>query len=181
MKLMQILTSILALTAIAGCKTVDIKDGRVPSQYLSQAKKLEGTYRGEFNGVAGSLVISFNGNKPNVRYHNSHGDDLLNNNCNSSFGDLLKVSIKGNSKNPQVTGALFDFDAANCSIMVRGREISFGFKQTNRGMRVDLSLLQDVRLREVCALDPGAPPQIPPSQRCTWQQEPTYLYGSFIK
>jgi hypothetical protein len=181
MKVTKVLISALALFTIAGCKTVDIKDGRVPSQYLSQAKKLEGSYRGEFNGVPGSLVISFNGNKPVLEYHNSRGDDLLNNHCHSTFGDLLKVTLKGDNKNPSVSSALFNFDAAACHLMVHGREIALSFKQTNSGMRVDLTLLQDIRERQVCNWYPGAPPHVPPSQQCTWQQEPFYLYGRFVR
>ncbi|HEY8271168.1 MAG TPA: hypothetical protein VIG33_09800, partial [Pseudobdellovibrionaceae bacterium] len=103
------LISILTLFTLTACKTIDINEGRVPSEYLAQAKQLAGTYKGSFNGVAGDLVISFNGDKPVVKYHNSHGDDILNNNCHSSFGDLLQVTVKNERKNPSVSRALFDF------------------------------------------------------------------------
>ncbi|RYZ84693.1 MAG: hypothetical protein EOP04_17525, partial [Proteobacteria bacterium] len=75
--------AIAAIVTIAGCKTVKIENGEVPSQYLSEAKKLEGTYRGSFNGVRGDLVIRFEGNRPKVHFRGNNGDDILHNNCNS--------------------------------------------------------------------------------------------------
>lgn len=178
MKLMYVLISALSLLTITACKTIDIKDGRIPSKYLSQAKKIEGSYKGEFNGIAGNLVISFNGDKPIVEYHNRHGDDLLNNNCHSSFGDLLKVTVKNENKKPSLSNAIFSFDTGECSLMIYGRDISLDFKQTDHGMKVNLTLLQEIRQHQVCSWNPGPPSNSP---NCTWQQDPYYLYGHFIR
>lgn len=180
MKFTKVLFASLTLLALAGCKTVDIKDGQVPSQYLSQAKKLAGTYKGEFDGVPGNLIVSFQGNKPVLTYANKRGEDILNNNCHSDFGNLLKVQIKNENKNPTVSGALFAFDAGGCSIMIRGRDASLNFKETDKGMRIDISILRDVRQREVCNWTPGGP-NIPPSQVCHWEQQAEYLYGRFYR
>ncbi|HEY8271331.1 MAG TPA: hypothetical protein VIG33_10625, partial [Pseudobdellovibrionaceae bacterium] len=65
--------------------------------------------------------------------------------------------------------------------MVSGRDISLDFKQTDEGVRVNLSLLLEINQRQVCNWTPGAPPNIPPSQNCTLQQEPVYLRGQFIR
>lgn len=181
MKLGKVLLSTVVLTFAVGCKTIDIKDGRVPGQYISYAKKLEGSYKGEFNGIPGTLIISFEGNKPIVTYKNKNGTDILNNNCHSEIGDLLKVSIKGGKQTPEVSSALFGFNAGDCSLLVRGRKISLGFKQTENGMKASLTLLEDIHQREVCNWGPGNPPYVPPSHHCTWQQEPVYLYGRFFR
>ncbi|WP_413288566.1 hypothetical protein [Bdellovibrio sp. HCB337] len=181
MKLSKVLLSALALAFVAGCKTVDIKDGRVPTQYLSHAKKLAGTYKGEFNGVPGTLTIAFNGNKPVVTYQNRNGTDILNNNCHSQIGDLLQVTVKNEKKKPEVSNAVFDFEAMGCALLVRGRDISLSFKETDKGLRVSLTLLKDVYQREVCRVIPGNPPHVPPSHQCTWQQDPIYLYGRFVR
>jgi len=177
MKLTQFLFASLTLLALASCKTIDIKDGQIPSQYLSQAKKLAGTYKGEFDGVPGSLTISFQDSKPVLTYANKRGEDILNNNCHSEFGNLLKVQVKNENKNPTVTGALFAFDAGGCSIMVRGRDAALSFKETDKGLRIDISILRDVRQREVCSWPPGNPP----SQVCHWEQQADYLYGRFYR
>jgi len=182
MKFTQVLVASFALLAIAGCKTIDIKDGQVPSQYLSQAKKLEGTYKGEFDGVPGNLIIAFNGNKPTIAYNNKRGEDILNNNCRSEFGNLLKVTIKNEDKNPTVSSALFDFDAGDCSLLVRGRDAELNFKQTDKGMRIDISILKEIDERQVCNWTPGNPPNgIPPQQQCQWERRPIYLYGRFYR
>lgn len=182
MKLTHVLAASFALLAFSGCKTVDIKNGEVPAQYLSQAKKLAGTYKGEFEGVPGNLVISFNGNKPVLTYVNKRGEDILNNNCHSSFGDLLKVTIKNENKNPTVSSALFDFDAGGCSLMVRGRDASLSFKQTDAGMRLRINILKEVYQRQVCTVIGGNPSQgVPPQQSCHWEQTPVYMYGTFTR
>jgi hypothetical protein len=181
MKLAQLLVASFALLSLAGCKTVKIKDGEVPSQYLSQAKKLAGTYKGQFEGVPGNLIVDFNGNKPTLTYANKRGEDILNNNCHSEFGNMLDVTIKSENKNPTVSSATFNFDAGGCSLMVRGREASLSFKQTDKGMRINISILRDVYQREVCSWTPGNPPHVPPSQACHWEQNPVYLYGTFYR
>jgi hypothetical protein len=181
MKFTQVLFASLAIFTMMGCKTIDIKDGRIPSQYLSQAKKLAGVYKGEFNGVAGELEIAFYGNKPVLTYRNNRGDDLLNNNCHSVFGNLRKVTVRNENKKPEVRNAEFDFNAGACSLIVVGREISLSFKDTDKGLRVNLTLLKELRQREVCSWNPGNPPNVPPSQNCHWEQDPTYLYGRFVK
>ena len=182
MKLSRVLAAGAMLLAVAGCKTVDIKDGKIPSGYLSQAKKIEGVYTGKFNGVAGELVISIEGDKPVVTYRNAQGgDDILNNNCHSFFGDLQKVYLKGSNSNPQVSGVEFAFNAGACSLMVQGREMEINIKQSGNSVKLNLSILQDSQMQQVCTWNPGAPPQVPPYQSCTWQQNPRYIYGSFSR
>lgn len=181
MKFKVLFTAGAALLALAGCKTVDIKDGKIPDGYISQAKKIEGVYQGQFNGVRGELVLTLEGNKPVITFRNSTGDDILSNNCHSFFGDLKKVYLKGSKGNYQLDGAQFEFNAGACSLMVRGREMEIDFKNTDKGMRMNLSLLKEMQMRQVCTWSPGAPPNIPPQQVCQWEQNPQYLYGNFTR
>lgn len=182
MKLSRVLAAGAMLLAVAGCKTVDIKDGKIPSGYLSQAKKIEGVYTGKFNGVAGELVIAIEGDKPVVTYRNAQGgDDILNNNCHSFFGDLKKVYLKGSSSNPQVSGVEFAFNAGACSLMISGREAEIDIKQDGNSVKLNVSILQRIDQRQVCTWNPGAPPNVPPSQVCNWQQNPVYVYGTFSR
>ncbi|QDK36573.1 hypothetical protein [Bdellovibrio sp. NC01] len=181
MKFSRVLAAGALLLAIAGCKSVDIKDGKIPDAYISQAKKIEGVYTGKFNGVAGELVITIEGNKPVVTFRNSAGDDILNNNCHSFFGNLTTVYLKGSKGDYSLSGATFAFNAGACSLMVQGREMNIDFKQTDKGVRLNLSLLREVRQNQVCQWSPGAPPNVPPQQICRWEQTPYYLNGSFSR
>lgn len=196
MKITQVLfsTVVLPVTLLGfiGCKSVKIKDGRVPQQYLSEAKKLEGTYRGQFNGVPGTLTVKFQGSKPVVTYKNSRGTDILNNNCGSRIGNLFKVTMKGTKENPEISKALFAFDPGGCSLMVQGRELALSFKNTKDGMRVKVSLLSDYdNYYGSCRYyGPGYGypgygypyPGYPYYPGCDyWDSYSTYLYGSFTR
>ncbi|MBC7371936.1 MAG: hypothetical protein H7326_10245 [Bdellovibrionaceae bacterium] len=178
---LKVLIVIAAVATVAGCKTVKIENGEVPSQYLSEAKKLEGTYRGSFNGVRGDLVIRFEGNRPIVQFKNNNGNDILNNNCNSDVGLLRSVTVKSENKNPRVSNATFAFDAGRCSLSVEGREISIGMKDKSGDAVLNVSILQETRSREVCGWDSGAPPNIPPRQVCRTEFQSYYLTGSFSR
>lgn len=77
MKSLNLFLCLSVLTLIVGCKSVTIENGEVPDQYLPQAKAYEGVYSGAFNGIAGDLIISFQGNKPIVTYKNTLGSVFL--------------------------------------------------------------------------------------------------------
>lgn len=181
MKLLKIFLAGLSLLAVAGCKTVTIKDGRVPDAYLAKAKALEGVYSGRFNGIPGELVISFEGNKPVISHRNANGSDILNNDCGSSFGNLEKVYLTGKKDNVQVSGVDFDFNPGRCGLFVQGRDMSINFKQKNGTTKLELTILKEIRQHQVCTWYPGNPPQQPPYQQCNWQSEPVYLYGTFSR
>jgi hypothetical protein len=177
-------TFLLAISAIAifaGCKNVKIQNGEVPSQYLSQAKKLEGTYHGSFNGIRGDLVIHFEGNRPVVTYKGANGNDILNGGCGSDIGLLTKVTIKSENKNPRVSDATFEFNPGSCSLQVEGRTLDIGFKEKDGVLRLSASILQETRPVNVCQWDPGAPPRVPPYQNCHTEFQSTYLMGSFVR
>ncbi|WP_413559786.1 hypothetical protein [Bdellovibrio sp. HCB209] len=180
MKLAKLLIAGLALAAVAGCKTVDIKDGKVPNAYLSKAKKYEGAYEGQFNGVPGQMILSFNGNKPVLSYRNNMGTDILNNNCASRFGDLKKVYITGKKSNPQVDAVEFAFDSGRCSLMVQGRQMNVDFKEKNGVTKLKVSILREMRQRRDCRWYPGDGHR-PPYEYCEWVQDPIYLHGSFTR
>ncbi|UYL10129.1 hypothetical protein B9G69_005995 [Bdellovibrio sp. SKB1291214] len=180
MKMVKFFVAALALTAVAGCKTVEIKDGRIPNAYLSKAKKYEGIYSGQFNGVYGELILSFEGNKPVLRYRNEMGTDILNNNCQSSFGNLRTVYITGKKSNPQVDAVEFDFDRGRCALMVQGRKMYVDFKEKNGEVKLKVQVLREMRQRRECQWYPGDHHR-PPIEQCTWVQDAIYLYGTFTR
>jgi hypothetical protein len=170
----------LALMAVAGCKTVEIKDGRIPNAYLSKAKKYEGVYSGQFNGVAGELILSFEGNKPVLSFRNEYGRDILNNNCESVIGNLKTVYIVGKKSNPQVDAVEFNFSPGRCALLAQGRRLSVDFKEKNGNVQLKVSLLREMRQRRDCQWYPGDHHR-PPVEHCTWVQDPVYMYGKFTR
>lgn len=182
MKITKVLAAGAMLLAIVGCKSVDIKDGKIPDNYLAQAKKIEGVYSGKFNGINGELVVRIEGNKPILTYRSSQGsNDILNNNCHSSFGNLTKVYVKGNSDNYSISAVNFNFNPGNCSLNIAAREVTIDLKETDRGMKLNMTMLKEVQSRQECKWDSGVPPHVPPQQICRWEQTPYYLYGTFSR
>ncbi|WP_413583389.1 hypothetical protein [Bdellovibrio sp. HCB288] len=176
----KVLVASLVLFAAVGCKTVEIKDGRVPNAYLSKAKKYEGIYSGRFNGVAGELILNFEGNKPVMSFRNEMGTDILNNNCQSYFGNLKTVHITGKKSNPKVDAIEFEFNSGRCSLMVQGRRMYIDFKEKNGATTLKVSVLREMRQRRDCRWYPGDNHR-PPYEHCTWVQDPVYLYGTFAR
>ncbi|QLY25909.1 hypothetical protein [Bdellovibrio sp. KM01] len=180
MNFIKALIAGLMLFAAVGCKTVEIKDGRVPNAYLSKAKKYEGVYSGQFNGVYGELILSFEGNKPILKYRNEMGTDILNNNCQSSFGNLRTVYITGKKSNPQVDAVEFDFDRGRCALMVQGRKAYVDFKEKNGNVKLQMQILREMRQRRECRWYPGDNHR-PPYEDCHYVQDPVYIYGTFTR
>ncbi len=127
----------------SGCKsTVPISNGEVPDQYLDHAKKATGVYHGQFNNVSGDLVINFSGNRPTVTFKKGSSRDLLNSGCKSKIGSLREVDVKGDSSNPRITSAVFDFDPGQCRSYVEGRSLRIDFKEKNGMIQLDTSVVQ---------------------------------------
>lgn len=171
----------VAFLGLAGCKTIEVKDGRVPNAYMSQAQQLVGTYRGQFNGVPGDLVVRFDGNRPEVTYINSQGSDLLNNGCQSSIGSLERVSIRGTEQHPQLSSARFAFSPGSCGQVVEGREVNLSFHTDSEGLHIIASVFEHWDQREICNVQPPGPPMWPPHQSCNVTQNAVYLRGDFLK
>jgi hypothetical protein len=179
MKSMKFIFMAAALLTLAGCRVLDIDNGEIPDNYLSQAKQFEGVYEGQFNGVPGEMTVSFEGNKPVLSYKNAQGSDILNNNCGSSFGLLKKVYLRG-TETPRIDAVSFAFQPGQCALTVDGRDVTVELRQYNGKTVLKLSLLRNTTQQRVCDWSPGAP-NMPPQQVCRWEQTPVYLYGKFAR
>ncbi len=186
--LMTFLPLLLFSILLSGCKSIEISNGEVPNQFLAAAKKMEGVYRGKFNGVNGDLIVSFEGNRPVVTYKNKNGRDLLNNHCESEIGLLREIQVKDEDKNPRIDSAIFDFNPGACSLLVDGRSLRIDLKEKDGGLRLNLSLLQMVRERFDCGVPGPGYPGYPggrygpgPGGRCQPQYDYFYLYGTFTR
>lgn len=183
MKWNQVATGLLLGFLILGftaCKSVDIQDGRIPQEYLAEARQLSGVYEGMFNNVLGDLIIDFDGDRPVVTYRNDQDDDILGMNCESSIGALKKVSLKGSRGDLRVGRAVFEFNPGRCYKSVQGREITFIFKQTQKGLRIEAGLLRDLGEQQRCRLRPGTPDT--GENRCgTDDNNAGYYAGVFVR
>lgn len=177
MKLSRMLMAIVGVSfALTACKSVKIENGQVPNEYLSEAKKYEGVYKGRFNGVSGELKITFEGNKPVLSFRDSKGNtDLIESRCNSRIG-LLKVAYLGGRDDRELTGASFAFDPGACRRIV-GQSVELSFDKNNK---ISLSIEADRRPERRCTIEGGGP-NYPPRERCTTEWVTTYYRGSFSR
>lgn len=162
--------SLISLSfVLTSCKSGEIINGEVPNEHLAEAKKLEGTYHGQFNGVNGTLAIHFEGNRPVVTYQNENGTDLLNNDCNSQIGQLREVEVKN-----QISSAVFDFDPGTCNKKVAGRHLRIVAKEASGSTQLTLGLVETATGRPYCGIRG-------PDSVCEIHYDYTYLYGNFSR
>lgn len=175
-KAILLATCLLALT---GCEKIDLVDGRVPKEYLSQAQALVGTYNGQFNGLAMQLIVSMNEDQPRFALVNSQGNDLLEARCASQIGLVKSIELDSNHVLEMAT---IDFNPNNC-VSVLGKQITVKIAvSANNQVELKWALLMSSDFERKCTMEAGNPAQnIPPHEVCHMEQVPVYAYGKFIK
>lgn len=169
----RVLVLFLAVFALSAFKSIDIKDGQVPDQYLASAKKLEGVYAGTFERWSGELTIVLEGNKPVLQYKDSRGASLLPASCAATIGNMQWAQA---SNDGQIVAAGFKFNPANCSNDVRGREIALSI---NNSKSIKLSIFEGYTWERQCR--PDAPPPWGPGTVCETIRKETFLNGRFSR
>lgn len=169
----RLLLSAVALLALASCKTVKFEDGEVPSQYLAQAKKLEGVYQGSFQGLRGKMIVSFEGNRPYVRMVDTAGGDLVLPHCRANIHQL-KWAYINNKK--QVKSVGFYFHPGSC--FVEGRELVLDF---NKDYNVITASVLDRRLVDRRCRWEVYDPRRGPQEVCEYVTRDIYLTGKFSR
>lgn len=170
-KITILLAMILSLSA---CKEVTFKNGEVPDQYMDQAKELEGTYNGQFNGQKGRLSILFQGNKPYLVFEGERSEDILGNACESEFG-LLKSAYFNNSK--KLESVTFSFNPNRC-VYVMGNTITLQFSSDYK--KVAPRILYEQRMERKCEYEFGGPGG-GMREVCRYEPKEVYLTGKFRK
>lgn len=173
-KMIQISILLSALFVLASCDDIDTPNGEIPAKYLDLAKQYEGVYVGVFNGVKGELTIKLNGNKPELSFSGEEGTDILDRDCKSQFGDLKSINGSNDDGKLTLETAVFNFDPNLCRRLVQDRSIRLNFE--NGGKKIEASMLQYLRTRQVCDVV-----GFPPTQRCRDEVDSRYLYGDFRK
>lgn len=147
--LVSILTMIVASIGFSGCDDVDIKDGRIPAEYLEQARALEGVYPGQMDRKPVDLSIQMAGDKVIL----TSSADILGEGCQSFIGNLRKVSVDKTNQGYRVKGAKFDFNPGRCSINVSGKSLNFTLKQRGEKTELVASLMQSTEWRRECHVE----------------------------
>ena len=171
------LSAILALTA---CEDINTPNGEIPADYIPQAQKLMGVYRGQFNRISTTVILSLQDRTPVVEVHNSQNNDLLGANCYSRVGKLKKIHVDDSS----VGSAVFEFNRGNCN--VQGTEITLHFR--NNSMN-EIDLLESTSWENVCypsagftsMLTPPIPPPPTHEPNCRWESRQNYITGKFTR
>ncbi|WP_374029316.1 hypothetical protein [Bdellovibrio bacteriovorus] len=164
---------LLATTALAACKTVQIENGEVPDEYLARAKKLEGVYSGSFQGRRGQLTITFEGNKPILLYKDTRGESLLMPECRSSIDNLKWAYV---TRKGVVESVGFYFDPGICNI--DGREVMLSLSNNYNTIR--LSLLERRYFDRRCRWE-VRDPRHGPTEVCEVFQRDVTLEGKFSR
>lgn len=166
---------LLVLTfGLFGCKTVKFKNGEVPNEYLTQAKKLEGQYKGFFNILPGTLNVTFVGNKPVLSWQGDSNQDFTDNGCETEFGNLLEAELKSGV----IKSITFAMRPHDCPI--QGRELYLKvIKQDSDHVTFEASVLSHQEPRRRCEMIvlPGGGAR----QECTTDWIPVYIKGRFSK
>lgn len=115
----------LAFLAIAGCEQ-QTPDGRIPQDYLAEAKKMVGDYKGQMDGgQRGTLSVRLNGDKIVAKFSKNLTS------CGGKIGNLQSVDVSGSSLN----AATFGLSGANC---VEGNQLVFGVSADQRTLSLRL-------------------------------------------
>lgn len=170
-----ILAGVFCLSVL-GCKSVSIKNGRIPAEYLQQVKEIEGSYTGQMNYESVTLDVRLVGDYLKV----TANPDILGSGCEARIGDLTKVWVKGQRNNYEVTDADFKFEPNLCSTNVMGRTLSFSVKKTNGIVKLNASILERMDSHQVCQPVCTNPPG-GCYNTCHFEDTPIYLSGKFIR
>jgi hypothetical protein len=165
--------ALIALSASACEKDIQIVDGQIPAQYLPEAQAMMGTYSGRFVNSSNALNLSLEGNL--VVLTPAH--DLIDVRCGSSIGALTSVGVtKDANKVHHITSATFDFNPGLC-IDVQGDHIDLSF---NTDTDVTASIYDHSDARVVCTIV-GGYPYGPPYESCGTILTPIFRVGEFFK
>lgn len=135
LRLILVSSSLFALNA---CR-VDTPDGKIPEDYIAQAKQMVGNYRGQMQGgQAGALTFRLDGTRVIVKMT---GGRLLGADCSSDIGSLRSVEVSGNT----VSEAIFDLNGADC---IQGSSIALRVSSDLRSIHA--SVLRESHTEESC-------------------------------
>lgn len=176
-----LLIPVFGLLALAACKEVQIENGEVPSKYLSLAQRYTGVYRGEMEGVPGSLTLTLRGRQAVLLYTSEAGSDILDPRCQSQIGRLKSVRVdEPRGGGYELTGARFEFNPNRCWQSVLGREVALSFSRRGERLRVSAAILRETAWENRCRIEPGNPSAgVPPREVCSPQATPEYFKGYF--
>jgi hypothetical protein len=180
-KIMRLVFGLAASTTLfVSCREVELKDGRIPKEYLNMARTYEGEYAGKFENRKGSFFLTLDGSRMRVKFVGADGStDLLSPECQSKLGNIKSVSAEELSQNRYVLkSANVQFNPNRCSHEIEGRELLLTFRDTSLGRSMRVSLVEALDWRPECH---GGGSSTPSRTPCGPQPEYHYMEGRFIR
>lgn len=173
----------LASSLTACEETLQIKNGKIPSEYTPFVQQFLGEYHGQINLRPTNLVASLEADNRLVLQSQS---DLLAPVCRSKIGNLTKIIYKeGKNNSINVTEAFFDFDPNLCGNQIAASKIHF-FISKQEPVTLDILLLDHLEWGWRCDGMNSPKPYPPfynppyPNQTCWQEQYGVYQQGRFI-
>ncbi len=138
---MKALKLAFTLTLVAfgtGCKYdyISTPDGRIPPEFLDQAKLIEGTYDSNFFNHTNKYKIRFEGARPIL----TTSRDVIAEGCDSRIGKLSSFELLPAVNKVRAT---FEFDSANCRGTTMGQVLKISFPVGASTEAIEISTLQD--------------------------------------
>ena len=169
---MKSLSRALCLLAVfvAGCnQTIEIKDGRIPSELLPAARAWVGAYAGTVSETPIELTLSLQGDLAALA---AGSDSTGQSDCQSKTGKLLRLVFQEDKGTHTTTVASleFEFDPGKCWNSIDGRTLTLSAKYRKGSLHHLEYVIAKDRLPHSCAPGPfppnpdeGIPPQCPPT------------------
>lgn len=131
---MRTLTGLTLVTLLQACE-VDVKDGKLPPEYMPAAHEYEGSYTGEMDGRKGTLVLGLQDDGTvTVATPGFEGGDILGEGCGSQISPLERI-VGEQSKTDQsfkLERLVFGFSRTDIWCIATN-EIKFDFDHTDDG------------------------------------------------
>lgn len=164
----------LFLLTLLGCKSVEIKGGHIPQEYLQQASEFEGTYEGFFNNKNAEIKLYIQGDQPRLLYSDADGTDIIRMQCHSHIGLLKTIFFENRNGSDSLERLEFEFDPGNCK-NIQGRRLILRYISQNK---FEVRILSHSELEDEC--DPRFPPPRE-GDNCGRIEVSKYLEGKFVK
>ena len=170
---------VAGILLLSGCKTIEIENGEIPSEYLTVAQQFVGDYEGRFNGFAGTMSLALQGNKMILSYANEFGDDILDPRCETEIGDLKEIEASGSEEKPEIDGAVFEFFPNLCNTRVEGAYLYLAINKKDDQIKIGVRLLERYERWRECRTEydrRGRRHEV-----CEDKWEPRFISGRFTR
>lgn len=176
MKSMKLFAMAFLGLGLSACDSeLEIKDGRIPAEFLPVAQLYVGNYRGQVERQAMNATLALDGDKLTL----TTAEDLVGSACESKIGNLQKILYRERDKQIQITEAIFELDPNLCGNNVEGRAVTLTFLEDKTARTFDLRYLDHQETQWDCSGYYDDPWRYSPACRRVWVK--VYTTGRFVR